>query len=154
MHGDIAIEFSEHGGQFVITEDGDLKTDQGLETSIGISLLTDRRAAPEDELPAGETDRRGWLGDSLSPADSKIGSKIWLRMREKQHREVMHKIREDAQAALAWLLQDKVVSRLSVQVINPRPGWWEMLAQYYEPNAKEAKNFRYALTWNAQAAKR
>lgn len=154
MRGDIAIEFTEHGGRFVITEDGDLLTDQGLETSVGLCLLTDRRASLEDELPADETDRRGWAGDSLSSESSLIGSKIWLRLREKQHREVMHKIREDAQAALGWLLRDKVVSKLSVECTNPVLGRWDLLIQYHEPQQKQAKQFRYALTWNAQAEKR
>jgi phage gp46-like protein len=38
---------------------GDLSTDDGLETAVLLSLITDRRAEADDVLPDGGTDRRG-----------------------------------------------------------------------------------------------
>lgn len=150
---DIALQFSENGGDFVVTEDGDLLLDEGLETSIGLSLLTDRRAAKEDALPADEKDRRGWFGDTFSEKGEQIGSKIWLRLREKQHREVMHLIREDGLNAVKWLLDDKVVSEISASCSNPALGRWELQISYREPNSREMKFFRHAFAWLAQALK-
>ena len=55
--------------------DLDLRHEEGLRSAVLISLFTDRQVGPE-ELPAGESDRRGWWGDGLSDDDDKIGSRI------------------------------------------------------------------------------
>lgn len=153
MWGDIALKFGENGGEFVVTDDGDLLTDDGMETSVGLCLLTDRRADINDKLPADEEDRRGWWGDTLSDKGFEIGSKIWLYMREKQHREVLHKIREAGISALMWMLGDKVAAAVDIRCVNPSIGRWELHTDISEPDTKQVRNFRHALTWDAQARK-
>lgn len=92
---------------------GQLRKDDGLRTAVVVSLLTDRRAAPDDELPAGEVDRRGWWGDAAAPAGldagaagARIGSRLWLLSREKQTGETLNRARDYATEALAWLIED------------------------------------------------
>ena len=58
----------------------DMLTDDSLTTEVIISLFTDRRALDSDDLPGGDSDRRGWWGDSYR--DRPIGSRLWLLSRE------------------------------------------------------------------------
>ncbi len=90
MNGDIALHWNTLHASIVLNDaDDDFETDAGLETAVIISLFTDRRAGENDELPATETDRRGWWGNTLQDADDEIGSKLWLLCREKQLPVVM-----------------------------------------------------------------
>jgi phage gp46-like protein len=87
-----------------------------LKTAVVISLFTDRRAASDDALPAGDQDRRGWWGDSLASDDGdQIGSLLWLLLREKQTAAVLRRAETYAQDALQWLVDDRIA--LSVTVI-------------------------------------
>ena len=94
---------------------GLLEAEAGLETAVLLSLFTDRRAADSDELPAGETDPRGWWGEVFAEADDPpLGSRLWLLAREKQTTEVLARARLYAEEALEWLVADKVARSLSV----------------------------------------
>lgn len=94
----------------------DLKADDGLKTAVVISLFTDARALADDELPTGQTDRRGWWGDLLADIDADmIGSRRWLYMREKQTAETARKIREADEEALAWLVDDGIAASVTVE---------------------------------------
>lgn len=94
----------------------DLEADDGLKTAVVISIFTDARALNDDELPEGQTDRRGWWGDMLADVDAdKIGSRRWLYFREKQTPETARKIREADEEALAWLVDDGIAQRVTVE---------------------------------------
>lgn len=90
---------------------GDLQLDEGLRTALIVSLLSDRRADPDDVLPIGETDRRGWAGDLLEadPAD-RIGSKLWLLIPGKQTEATRLKIETAAREAIDWIERDGVAA--------------------------------------------
>lgn len=99
-----------------------LLKDSTLSTAVIVSLLTDRRAEPDDRLPV-ETprtgsigpDRRGWCGDALSDiAGDRIGSRLWLLVREKQTEETRRRAEAYIHEALQWLVTDKVVSTIDV----------------------------------------
>ena len=82
-------------------EDIDLSFDADpLESAALISLFTDGRVAVE-ELPQGETDRRGFWGDALSQG-TKTGSRLWLLGREKKTPEVLRLHEDYAREALQW----------------------------------------------------
>ena len=63
------------------TFDLDISTANPLPTLVYLSLFTDARAEPGDQLPARITDRRGWPGDAqvgaLDDYPRPLGSKIW-----------------------------------------------------------------------------
>jgi phage gp46-like protein len=91
--------------------DGDLVLDETPATPMLISLGTDRRAEPDDELPDGVdalnastsfVARRGWIGDALDPLGRKIGSRIWLLNRAKQTESTRRFAEIWAEEALAW----------------------------------------------------
>lgn len=108
---DIAITQDPLTGAFHLAynaQGNDLATVAGLTTAVIISLFTDRQADPDDVLPDGGTDRRGWW------ADTTMGSRLWLLSREKEISAVLGKARQYAEEALAWLLDDGVASAVTV----------------------------------------
>jgi len=98
-----------------------------VEAMIGSSLFSDRRVEPS-ELPVGETDRRGWWGDSFPEVDGDAwGSRLWLADRARLvdaqpgPGEVSpEQLADWARDSLAWLVVDRVVS--SVDVTAERVG--------------------------------
>lgn len=110
-------------GADLVLADGDLAGDGGLSTAIILSLFTDRRAAPDDALPAGASDPRGWWGDLAPLAPGyQLGSRLWLLGREKQTPEVLARAQWYAEEALAWLVETGAASRVSVAASAPRTG--------------------------------
>ena len=98
--------------------DGDLSVDDGLRTAVLVSLFTDRRAADDDELPAGSDDRRGYWGDAYAEIKGDLtGSRLWLLSRAKVLPETLARAREYAEEALAWLTEDKVARAVNVTAV-------------------------------------
>jgi len=118
---DIAMRY-DAGAKFfdLALEDGDLATDEGLETAVILSLFTDRRAQEADRLPDGSSDRRGYWADAYN--DRPHGSRLWLLHREKELDEVLRRAEEYAQEALAWLVEDGVAREVVVEAVNLRRG--------------------------------
>lgn len=101
----------------------DLAVDDGLETAVIISLFTDRRADPDNPLPDESGDRRGWWADAYPRIEGdRIGSKLWLLSREKQLQSVVNRAREYAREALAWLVDDGIARRVTVEAEIVRTG--------------------------------
>jgi phage gp46-like protein len=93
---------------------GSIARDDGLATAVLLSLFLDARAAPDD----GATDRRGWLGDALSPVPGdRIGSRLWLLAREKQTDETLRRAEDYAAEALAWLVEDRLAESVEVAAV-------------------------------------
>lgn len=129
--------------------DSDLASDAGLETAAMLSLFTDSRAQPDDKPPSGDpNDRRGWWADEFAAIEGDLfGSRLWLLDRSTLSRETMRRAEEYAREALAWMLEDRVVSgvdvaietavdRMFIGVTLSRPG-------------REAVSFRFAHVWDA-----
>lgn len=112
----------ERGVDYILAGLG-LERDDSIETAVIVSLFTDRRADAGDRLPFGESDRRGWWGDSYTDKPGrKIGSRLWLLEREKQLPEVLARAREYARESLQWLIEDGRAARIEVETSFPRPG--------------------------------
>lgn len=95
-----------------VTPGGFLSTGNDLQTSVLISLFTDRLATPDDVIPDGSGDPRGWVGDLGS--DYQIGSRLWLLDRSKQTNDILKKARDYCIEALQWLIDDGVVAKFTV----------------------------------------
>lgn len=104
----------------LVIYDGDLVLDQGIQTPIVLSLLSDARANVDDTLSTNE-DPRGWWGDSLSGTDS-LGSKRWLLERSKQTSSVAEDLRQADLKALSWLVLDGIVQKIDVDVTRSKQG--------------------------------
>ncbi|MGC0155879.1 phage GP46 family protein, partial [Chromobacterium vaccinii] len=82
-----------------------------LQSAILLSLGTDREAGPDDVIPDGSGDPRGWcLDDTVRP----IGSRLWLLARAKQTRETAQRARDYIAEALQWLIDDGVVAKFDI----------------------------------------
>jgi phage gp46-like protein len=151
---DIALQWSDsqHSAD-VAVELNDLVQDGGLETAVMLSLFTDRRSEEGDELPPGDTDRRGWWADATPVVEGdRIGSRLWLLEREVATQAVVDRAVTYAREALQWLLDDKVASSLEVSAEIPRRGMIGLAVKIYRPQ-KDPVNYRFDHAWNAQEAK-
>ncbi len=76
-----------------------------------VSLFTDRVANPDDSLPDGSGDPRGfWADDPRYPT----GSRLWLLDRAKRTQQTIGLARGYIDEALQWLIDDGVVSSIDV----------------------------------------
>lgn len=98
--------------------DGDLVIDDGLKTSVIISLFCDAKAENTDILPSGETSRRGYWADSEG---NRIGSKLWLLHREKLLPTVAVRARQYAEESLAWMLEDGIAASIIAETEIQKP---------------------------------
>jgi phage gp46-like protein len=125
---------------------GDLSTDDGLETAVLLSLITDSRAEADDVLPDGGTDRRGWWADAWPESEGdRIGSRLWLLGREKDTATTLQRAREYAEEALAWLLEDGVARRVQVTAERVRSGVLRLSVEIQRPSGD-----LYQTAWDHQ----
>lgn len=151
---DIALVMGEFGGDLVVSG-LDLARDDGLETSVIISLFSDRRATPEQvpaELP--RDDLRGFWGDVRPSVEGdQTGSLLWLLAREKQTPQTKARAEQYCREALAWMIEDKVATAVEVATEYVATGWLLINIDIYRPDGS-AVRYRYDYEWAAQAAKR
>lgn len=142
--GDIATFWSAEriGGDWRLGPD--LASGHDLETAVLISLFTDQTAAPEDTIPDGSDDPRGWWGDQ--GADRPIGSKLWLRARAKQTQGTLNTVHDDIVEALQWLIDDGVVGRIDVLTEWSRTRFLAAQVTLHRPG-RGPTVFRYEVLW-------
>ena len=84
-----------------------------LRRAVTISLFTWRRAGPDDAVD--DSDRKGWWGDCVpSVAGDKIGSRLWLLQRRTLVADTLKDAQSYAEEALAWMIEDDVVTSVTV----------------------------------------
>jgi len=88
-----------------IGPDGDVLTEDSLETAILASCFTDRRAEPE-QAPIARM-RRGWVGDLETPGDP-FGSLLWLLDQSRVTATVAAQAVDFVERALEWMVQDGI----------------------------------------------
>lgn len=139
------------GAADVVIGAADLQTDAGLEAAVMLSLNTDRRAEAGDELPDGQTDRRGWWADGLGePADDRWGSRLWLLDRSKRTPDVLTRAETYAREALQWLIDDLVATAVDVTAEFIGTGSaWALAVTIHRPQ-KDPASYRYDRAWAAQ----
>jgi phage gp46-like protein len=113
--GNSIVDGSGQPVDFFFTAGEGLEAGGDLMTALFISLFTDAVAAPDDIIPDGSGDPRGWWGGP-------IGSKLWLRSRMKALPVVPALVKNDIEQALAWLVDDGVVAKVDVTTEWTRPG--------------------------------
>ncbi|MBM3114999.1 phage GP46 family protein [Jeongeupia naejangsanensis] len=103
-----------------------LEIDNGLDSAVTLSLFTDRRAEPGDNVPG---DPRGWWGDAVPVKDERVvplGSRLWLLAREKQLPSTLRRAEDYAREALQWLIDDGVAGSIIVAASAPRTGMLQL----------------------------
>ncbi len=115
---DFLLTFENNAGDLAI-RNADIALDRSLRSAVLVSLFTDARVEP-DELPDGETDRRGWWGQDFEDDQIGIGSKLWTLARSKRTNATLLQYQSFAMEALQWLVTDGHVRSVQVSVSNPR----------------------------------
>lgn len=110
-----------------------LLTDEGLESAIHISLLTNRRADKGDPLPTGHS-RGGWCLDHLDERGRVIGSKLWLLRGAKLPPSGVVAAARYAREALLWLVEDGVAAEVKTEARLVRAGLLGILVQVRRPD--------------------
>jgi phage gp46-like protein len=91
-----------------------------IERAVVISLFTWRRA--EDSDPVDDDERYGYWGDAYPDvARDRIGSRLWLLRRRSLTAETIQNAERYAREALAWMVEDEVVSGVQVDLVRPNP---------------------------------
>lgn len=148
--GDIAIVWGDVDGDLSVSDD-DLLADEGLVTAVLLSLFVDRRAEPDDVLPSGDADRRGWLGDEFAAVEGdRYGSRLWLLDRAKRTPGIAREAEGYVREAVAWMLEDKVSDRVEVTVTD-KPQALLFDLQIFRPGADDPVAFKFAHVWRDHA---
>ena len=115
MASDIKINFDTDLMEFDIKFiNGDVEREEGLLTSVLISIFTNRRAENDDNL-INESDKQGWWGDLISNVDDdKIGSRLWLLDRSKTDQQTLLDAKFYIEESLQWMIDDEVASFVNV----------------------------------------
>ncbi|KPD17271.1 Mu-like prophage protein gp46 [Burkholderia sp. ST111] len=125
---------------------GDIATGDDLETALLFSLFSDRDAAPDDVIPDGSNDRRGWWGDD-DDGDSTgpTGSRLWLLSRRTSPTD---KTLTDAYdyvvEAIQWLIDTGVVGSFAVATQWVRPDMLGMSITAYQPDGTALQTYNWA----------
>lgn len=135
---------------------GDITNENGLETAVIISLFTNCRANDDDTLPdPSSTDKQGWWGDQASPdvENDQIGSRIWVYLdRAKTTQETLMHVKQAAEEALQWLIEDGVAVKVEAEVERggaigtDRIHMRVKIYKYYE----ETITYEYDFNWTSQ----
>jgi len=126
----------------VIDDSSDrLQSAGDLATAVLISLFTDAAADDDDTIADGTENRRGWWGGN-------IGSKLWLRQREKPTPQLLALVKSDIVDALDWLIQDGVAARIDVATEYTRPGMLGAQVTIHRSGGRPL-TLRFASLWDS-----
>lgn len=152
---DFRLDFSGDRLTGDIARDGTrFAEDGGLETAVLMSLFLDRRANPDDEIPDGEDDPRGYWADGIADDGQVIvdrtGSRLWLLRRSKLTNETLNRAREYARESLDHLVADGVARE--IRVVTEAQGL-ETLAIGVEIDDQEGGTQRFDFAWDLIAGR-
>lgn len=113
MKTDIQLIQDEQGRFDIAIEDGDIKSVDGLETALYVSLFTDARAT-EKQVFVPEY-RRGWIGNLASLVDGRqLGSLLWLIDQRRLTQTTLNEVVDYARKSVQWLVEDGLCIRTAV----------------------------------------
>jgi len=146
---DLALVWDERlGSADFVMLDGDLAVDAGFVTAIVLSLFLDRHAEPDDVPPSGDpNDRRGSWADEFAAVEGDLyGSRLWLLDRSTRNSETPRRAEEYVREALAWMLEDRVVASIDVD-IETTANALLIRVTLHRPG-RDPVAFRFAHVWN------
>lgn len=136
FRGDWLIE---NGGLAVSSTGSD-----DLKSAVLVSLFTWRVAQADYVGPNGDTDPRGWWGDTYEP--SPIGSRLWMLLRGKKsgNTDLLKQAKGYCLEALQWLLDDGIASAINVNTFWFTPTALGITVSIAKP---AGQTFGYSWTW-------
>lgn len=140
---DIATVWSGTRGDWLLAGPA-LASGNDLATAVLISLFTDRVANPDDAIPDGTADPRGWWADDPT---APIGSRLWLIFRSKRTQETLGAAQSYAEEALQWLVNDGVAASFDVYVEWQERSTLAMQVTVFKTNGTQ-QTLQFAWAWN------
>jgi len=142
---DILVEQDPLTGIFEIGigDDGDFAKTEGFDTSIAMSLFTDKRASGS-EVPASDL-RRGWWGvlfNGVFPLFEE-GSKIWLLEQARKTQDTLNDAIDFANESLQWLITDDHAKSIDVQGEFTDNGILLTITIFRDQSVVESKSFEF-----------
>lgn len=132
-------------------DNGDLASDNTLETSILVSIFTDRRVTDE-QLPIGHRSKRGWWGDLYPDApNDRIGSRLWTLLPGKVTTDTLRLAEDYTREAMQWMIDDGVCSIINVKSEYNNDKHLLINLVITRPDGSSAK---YQANWNNQELRR
>jgi phage gp46-like protein len=123
-----------------------------LQAAVWVSLFTDALADAADMTPDLGADRRGWWADSGRAPTDRMGSLIWLHLRDKRTETTRLAIESTARESLQWLLDDGVTAAVDVAAVwmdAPRDAL-QLTVDLTEPNGVR-RDWKVDLLWGGIA---
>lgn len=114
-----------------------------LARSVMISLFSWARAHDDDEVEGRR--RYGFWGDTYADPGERTGSRLWLLRRQKITETTIARVREYAQEALKWLVDDGVADDVSVTA--ERNGIDRVDLQVVVTRSGDSRALRFADVW-------
>lgn len=134
----------------LVIENGQLKFETGLETSVFISAFSDRFVTLE-QLPAGQTDQRGWWADLIAEnVGDLIGSELWRLERSKTSESLAGLFEVVCQDMLRWMIDDGIAQQVTASATVVDNQTIEVQVTILKPDGQDIP-FKFA--WDGQAQK-
>ena len=115
----LKILSGDQGYDIQIGPDGDVQSEESLDTAILVSLFTDRRVS-ESEQP-NEYKRRGWIGNESTPG-IQMGSKVWLYEQARITNTTLSGIADAATDCLQWMVEQGIAKNVSASASSTSTG--------------------------------
>jgi phage gp46-like protein len=129
---------------------GGLRARAPLHTAILICLMSDMRAGPNDIIPDGSGDPRGWAGDPIDPDIPPLGSKLWLLRRRELTQEVADLAVIYARQCWQPLIRQGAVASIDVKpTIELVSGRLRLDAKFFKQDGAEAVAMNFAILWDS-----
>ncbi len=120
IQSDIWQETAIFGADQVFVKEKLATLETELEQAVFISLFTDKRFDREGVLQdTQQNDIRGWW-DDINEGEE-LGSDFWQLFKRKATDDLVNEIKEAAEDALQWMLDDLIASEVNVTVVRTKP---------------------------------
>lgn len=152
--GDIALQVNGDQEIDLAIIQNDLAIDDGLETSVIVSLFSDKRVTAEElsQFDVRQTDLRGWWGDEFADDEGdQIGSKLWLLDRSKIIQETLNQAQEFAADALQWMIDDGIATSISCSASWDINQAMVLQVLIYRPGQNAP--YKFTKKWNTEATR-
>lgn len=131
------------------SNNGGLRAIAPLPTAILLCLMSDRRAQPNDFIPDGSGDPRGWPGDAIDTSIAPLGSRLWQLRRRELTDEIANLAEIFALEALQTLIDQGVVASIDVTadaVLDV--GRLELGVSLFRQNGQLAAAMNFWILWS------
>lgn len=131
---DLRIHFSGLGPELNLMVN-DLELDNGIHTSVLLSILTD----------LSEDGGAGWWGDTIEGEETPIGSRAWLI--DKNGQGDRNKLKKYIEQSLSWMVSEGIAEKIAVQIESTQAQRMAYKVVITQPKGDDSA-FIYSVNWD------